>query len=224
MKIQPYVEKLGASEEFKQFKEQHNDAYLAAGFFIIDLEANQSLHQIDYYIPSEKKVAAFTLDDQIKLQILDTVSEKKPEPLSLNTNIDLDAIEGILEDEMKNRNITESIKKIIAVIQTVEGKKLWSINSVLSGMDILKAHVEDESKTVLKMEKDSIMNYMKRLPAAMQPQKPEMGDLDDQIKKLSDLKTNLDKELHKLEEEKQKRDKSEDVKNHEALDKEKNEN
>ena len=35
---------------------------------------------------------------------------------------------GSQEDEMKNRNITEDLKKVIAVIQTIEGKKVWILN------------------------------------------------------------------------------------------------
>ena len=143
MKIQPYVEKLTASPEYKDFKKRYSDAFLAAGFFVLDLEMGGNIHQIDYYIPSEKKFAAFTLDKGVNVQILDTITNKIPEKLDIKTKIDLEALPGILEDEMKNRNITEDIKKIIAVIQNIKGKKIWNINSVLSGMDILKAHIDD---------------------------------------------------------------------------------
>jgi predicted transcriptional regulator len=33
-------------------------------------------------------------------------------------------------------------------------------------MSIIKAHVDDESKTVLKMVKSSIMDYVKKMPGA----------------------------------------------------------
>jgi len=202
MKIQPYIEKLESSKEYSEFQERYKDAFLVAGFFILDLESGKNMHQIDYYLPSEKKVAAFTLDDEIVVQILETMNEKVPEKLDIRTNIDLDALEGILEDEMKNRNITEKIKKIIAVIQNIEGKKVWNLNCVLTGMDLLKAHVDDESKTVLKMEKSSIMDYMKKMPQLGGQQGAKMpmpADIDKQIDQLDKLKEELKKEKVELE-------------------------
>ncbi len=215
MKVDPYVEKLNSSQEFKEFKEKNPDSYLAAGFFIIDLENENNIHQIDYYIPSSKKIAAFTLDEEIKVQVLDTLNEKVPEKLDLKINTDLEALKGILEDEMKNRNMSQSIKKLIAVIQTIEGKDTWTINCVLSGMEILRASIEDESKTVLKMEKSSIMEFVKKVPVQQLKPKPspeskeqikqelsKLNELADEIKK---EKSELESELKDLEENKDKK-------------------
>lgn len=213
MKIQPYIEKLNNSEEYKKFKEEHNDAFLVAGFFVLDLETKQNLHQIDFFIPSQNKIAAFTLDEKINLQLLDAMSEKKPEELDIKTNIDLDAIEGILKDEMKNRSITSEIKKIIAVIQNIEGKNIWNLNCVLSGMEILKAHVEDDSKTVLKMEKIPFMEIMKKVPMG-QAKVPEAleskEDAEEELKKLDKIEEEIEKEKARIKKE--------------VLDKEKKEN
>ncbi len=188
MKIQPYIEKLVSSNQYKEFMNKYKDAFLAAGFFVIDLESGSNIHQIDYYIPSKRKFAAFTLDNRIGLQILDSVTKHIPEKLDMETKIDLDALPGILEDEMKNRSITEDIKKIIAVIQNIGGKKVWNINSVLSGMDILKAHIDDASKTILKMEKTSFVDIMKRIPM-------------DQMQQMSNIKSPVEKEENKPVEE-----------------------
>ena len=164
MKIQPYIKKLSSSDQFSSFKRNHPDAFLVAGFFILDLESGKNMHQIDYYVPKEKKIAAFSLDDKVTIQLLDAVGEKLPEKLDIKTKIDLDELRGILEDEMKNRSITEEIKKIIAIVQNIEGKKIWNLNCVLSGLEILRAHVEDDSKTILKMEKASILDFIKTVP------------------------------------------------------------
>ncbi|MEK6858967.1 MAG: hypothetical protein AABX53_03600 [Nanoarchaeota archaeon] len=170
MKIQPYVAKLHASPVFKEFQQRYTDAFLVAGFFVIDFETGKNLHQIDYYVPSKKKFAAFTLDNKVVLQLLNTLDKKTPQALDMKTTIDLEALQGIIQDEMKNRSITQSIKKMIAVLQTVEGKKVWNVNCVLSGMDLLKVHVEDASETILKMEKSSLLDYIKRLPMGAQAQ------------------------------------------------------
>lgn len=207
MKIQPYVEKLHTSEEYKNFQAENDDAFLVAGFFVLDFETNQNIHQIDYFIPSKNKVAAFTLDGDVNLRVLETMNDKVPEKLDLQTKTDLDALKGILEDEMKNRNMTENVKKIIAVVQTLEGKKMWILNCILSGMEILKAHVDDESQTVLKMEKASVLDYIKKVPGGaaqggMAPKALKPEDIDKQIEQLDKLKEELEKEKKKLKEEK----------------------
>ena len=230
MKIQPYVDKLNNSSEFKNFQKKYNDAFMVAGFFIMDLEMGNNLHQIDYYIPSKKKIAAFTLDKRVSMQILDLLNDKIPEKLDIKTKIDLDQIRGILEEEMKNRNITEDIKKIIAVIQKVENKNVWNLNCILSGMGILSAHVEDESRSVLKMEKKSLMDIMKKVPVEelkrqmapqqaqqeapageetnkmqmpiqVQAESAEPEQIKQKIKKLEELETEIEKEKDELEKE-----------------------
>ncbi|MFH1425290.1 MAG: hypothetical protein ABIG28_00985 [archaeon] len=205
MKIKPYVEKLEQSEEYKNFKVKYPESFMIAGFFVLDLEAGLSVHQIDFYIPKEKKVAAFTLDEGVKLQLLEMISKdgKEPRKMDLETNIDLDAIQGILLDEMHNRGISEEIKKIIAVVQNIEGKKIWNLNCVLTGMEILKSHVEDESQTVLKMDKISAMDIMKHIPsqALRQQQNPESKeDAEKEMEQLEKIESEIKKEKKKLKE------------------------
>jgi len=201
MKIAPYIQKLENSTVYKKFRKDYSDAFAVAGFFVLDYEAGANIHQIDYYVPSKKKVAAFNLDGNVEVRLLDMVHpDKKPEKLDVKTKIDLDALKGILEDEMKNRNITENVKKCVAVIQMIDGKKLWILNCILSGMEILKAHIEDESKTVLKMEKANMLDYVKKIPMQqLGAQKVSKEDLAKQIEQLDKLKEQLQKEEVKLE-------------------------
>jgi len=205
MKIQPYVQKLESSQIYKKFRKDNNESFLVAGFFILDYESGVNMHQIDYYVPSKKQVAAFNLDGEVEVRLLDMMSkEKVPEKLDLKTKVDLDALKGILEDEMKNRSITESIKKCVAVIQVVDGKKLWVLNCVLSGMEILKAHVDDNSRTVLKMERASMLDYIKKMPGIGtqnqqgQQQKTSKEQLQKQIEQLDKLKEQLQKEQNQM--------------------------
>src|SRR3989344_7906751 len=205
MKIQPYVEKLNSSSAFKEFKTKYPASFMVAGFFVLDLEVKQNVHQLDYYVPSERKIAAFSLDKHVTVQLLEMVGDKKPEELDIKTNVDLDALEGILKDEMKNRNMTEEIKKIIAVLQTVDGKKIWNLNCVLSGMEILKAHIEDNSKTVLKMEKISLMDIMKKIPNSMTGMNKQLNkdaskeDIEKEIEKLDKVEEEIEKEKKELQ-------------------------
>lgn len=200
MKIRPYIEKLENSSEYKDFVSKNPEAYLVAGFFVLDLESGKNIHQIDFYLPHEKKVAAFTLDNQPQLQVMELLNDKIPEELNLDTNVDLDALEGILLDEMRNRGMSENIKKIIAVIQNIDGKKIWNLNCVLSGMEILKAHVEDKSQTVLKIERKSLLEIMQQLPTQKQqkPAQQNPQDIEKELENLKKLELEIEKEKEKL--------------------------
>lgn len=200
MKIQPYIEKLEESQEYKDFKSKYPDAFLAAGFFVLDLEGGTNIHQIDFYVPSEKKIAAFSLDGEIKVKLLETLNEKIPQELDMGTNIDLDALSGILTDEMKNRGISENIRKIIAVIQNIDGKRIWNLNCVLTGMEILKSHIEDDSQTVLKIEKSSILEIMKKMPSpkALKVPTGSKEDINEEIEKLDKIEKEIEKAKVKL--------------------------
>ena len=203
MKIAPYVKKLENSKTYKDFRIKYPESFMAAAFFIIDLETGKNVHQVDFYLPKEKKFAAFSLDGGVQLKILDSFGSKVPEKLGLDTNIDLEALPGILTDEMHNRGISEEIRKIIAVIQNIKGKRIWNLNCILTGMEILRSHIEDESQSVLKIEKTSFLEIMKKMPVQqMQPQvgmPAAKGDIQDQLKKLSALQQELEKEKGNLQ-------------------------
>lgn len=212
MKIKPYVDKLEKSKEFEEFNKKYPDAYLIAGFFVLDLEEGHNIHQIDFYVPSTKKVGAFTLDKGVTLQLLDPMGGKVPEKLDMKTKIDLEALPGILKDEMRNRSMSEDIKKIIAVVQNIEGKRVWNLSCVLTGMEILKSHIEDDSESVLKIEKLSMLDIIKKLPpealgkmqnAAGMPQgmsgQPMKKDIDKQLKQLDAIAAEIDKEKKMLQ-------------------------
>ncbi|HLC54201.1 MAG TPA: hypothetical protein VJK07_01085 [Candidatus Nanoarchaeia archaeon] len=219
MKIQPYVQKLQSSPVYRDFQGKFKDAFLVAGFFVIDFETGSNVHQIDYYVPSKKKFAAFTLDKAVQMQLMTAMDKRTPEQLDIKTNIDLDALQGIIQDEMKNRSITQSIKKMIAVIQNQKGQKVWNINCILSGMDILRVHIDDNSRTVLKMDRASLMEYMKRIPGlkgvspeeAAKQSEPSKEDIAKKIEQLDKLKQALQKEEVELEKQTPQKDKAPSV-------------
>jgi hypothetical protein len=207
MKFTQLLEKLQASKPYAEFEKKHKDSFPVAGFFVLDLESKNHLYQIDYYAPSENKIAAFTVASPISMQMLDmTSSDKKPAKLNNSAQIDLDAIAGIIDDEMKNRSISEQIKKIVAILHMSDGKMLWNLSCILSGMTIVKAHIEDSTQTVLKMEKSSLLDIMKTVPGsqlkAMQQQQAAQQPATDvqvpQIKSHAQAKKQIKVEIEKL--------------------------
>ena len=169
MKVKDLMKKLRSSPQYDSFSSAYKDAFPVAGFFVIDSESKKNIYQIDYLIPSKDKIAAFSIDHPVSMQMLDAQKNKEPlKEIDMNALIDLEALEGILEDEMKNRSISETVTKIIAVLHMHEGKKIWNLNCMLSGMSLLRAHIDDASKTVLKMERVALFDLMKTMPGMKQ--------------------------------------------------------
>ncbi|MFH1307528.1 MAG: hypothetical protein ABIH72_01620 [archaeon] len=163
MKFDHYLNRAQESSEFKKFKGKHEKAYLCAGFFVLDFESGKNMHQIDFYIPTNKKIATFNLHEGIDFHVSKGVMKKKPKVLDNNIKLDLEQLKGIVEDEMHNRTVTHEIKKIIAVIQNVDGKKTWVLNCITDGLGLIKVNIDDSDESVLKFEKANLMDFIKKV-------------------------------------------------------------
>lgn len=161
MKLSHFIKRVEKTKSFKNFKKEHSNSYLCAGFFVLDYETGKDLHQIDYAL-SDGKIATFYLDDD-KVKISDPMIKKKIEELKGDTKLDLEQLKGMVHDEMENHTVTEEIKKIIAVVQNVDGKKTWILNCILSGLNILKVHIDDDTGNLLAFEKANVMDFMRRM-------------------------------------------------------------
>jgi len=166
MKFEHYLNRVEESPEFREFRKEHKNAYLCAGFFVFDFETGKNQHQIDFLIPRSKKIATFTLHDGVQMKLNEPLKkgQKKMEKLNKETATDIEALKGIVHDEMLNRTVTGEIKKIIAVLQNKDGRTVWNLNCITGDMGILKVHVDDASSSVLEFEKASLFDFIKMMP------------------------------------------------------------
>ena len=163
MKIQPYLEKLEGSKPFKDFQNKNPNAYFSAGFFVLDFQSKNNIHQIDYFIPKTKKIATFMLDSKVEMKLGEASNETTPKKIDGDIKLDLDILKGIVEDEMKNNMVTTKLQKIIAILQNLDGKLVWNLNCITTDMGVIKVHVDDQSHSVLKFEKINLFDIVKRL-------------------------------------------------------------
>ena len=91
---------------------------------------------------------------------------------------------------MRNRNVTDEVKKIIAVLHILDNKVVWNLQCILNGLSIINVHVDDSDQSVLKFEKYSLMDIMKMMPKNMpQPkalppqQQPNAPQVEEKKKK-----------------------------------------
>jgi hypothetical protein len=184
MKFDHYLKKVVNSDAFKAMKEEHPNAYLCTGFFVFDFETGKDIHQIDYALKG-KKVATFTLDNGVKMMMSELPMKKKLPEISGEIKTDIKALKGIVEDEMKNRTVTDKIKKIIALLQIIDKKKVWNLNCITNNLNVLQVHIDDDDQTILKFMKYSIMDFVKVVPKqpgqAMPAAKPMQQQSEPQI-------------------------------------------
>jgi hypothetical protein len=169
MKVEHYLKKLHGSKEYKKFIDKHKKSRLCAGFFVLDYETGKHMHQLDYILPNGK-IATFFLDEGVKMKISEQTLKKELPELKTEIKTDLDSLKGIVEDEMKNRTVTEKIKKVIAILHILDGKPVWNLQCILDGLSLLNVHVNDADKSILKFEKHSLMEFIKPALSSMQMQ------------------------------------------------------
>jgi hypothetical protein len=168
MKFDHYLKKVFESEVYKNLKQKNPGVYLCTGFFVLDFETGKDIHQLDFML-GKKKVATFNLDDGVKMDISSLPINKKLPEIKGEIKTDLKALKGIVEDEMKNRTITDNIKKIIALLQIIDGKIIWNLNCITDNLNVLQVHIDDNDQTILKFMKYSIMDFVKTVPKQAGP-------------------------------------------------------
>ena len=166
MKPAHYIKKVKTSEEFKRLVSEDSGAYLCSLFFLRDFTDNKEETQVDFYSPKRKKIVSFEIGKNIaesKNKKAETLSHKKfiPKQLSEKLKMDVDEVKPILEDEMHNREMVYEIEKVLAFLNTVEGKPVWNCTGFLKGLGLLQANIDDETASVLFMDKKSFFDLLR---------------------------------------------------------------
>ncbi len=166
--FQDVLKRVEKSSEFKKFKEENEEAYLCSGFFVIDFESPIETKQIDYYLPSQNKMASFLVDADIKVSIDGIFEEKKRVINKINPEIKIE-IDGAIdmakevvkaENQKGKRNF--SITKIIAILHKTDEGQVWNLTCMLGGTDMMLVHVDSETGKVVKNVKASLLDFMRR--------------------------------------------------------------
>jgi len=209
MKASHYIKEVKKSQAFKDFIIEDPQAYLCSLFFLIDFNERHNETQVDFYSPKEKKIVSFKVGKGIERiplnKKVETLTHKKfvPKPLKENIRMDIDAIKPTLTDEMRNRDMTYEIEKLLAFINVADDRVMWNCTGFLKGLGLLQAHIEDSSESVLFMDKKSLFDMIKFTgagpgmpPGIGQPGVGGLGDAGQNIKVLSaaDLAAELQKE------------------------------
>ena len=162
MNLKFYLEKLQASEEYKNFMKENPKAYLCSGFFIIDKIENDGKQHLDYYMPSIKKTFSFQLENEIKLVPIEMIDEKVPAKILFDYDFDFEKIEQIILNEMIYKGIKNKLQKILLSLQNSEGKNVLVGTVFISAMGLLKVRISIPEMKIIEFEKKSFFDILKK--------------------------------------------------------------
>jgi hypothetical protein len=166
MSISFYIKKVRESGHFKQFQKEDKKSYLCSIFFVRDFLEKKDETQVDFYSPAKKKIINFKITpegiEKPEDKISETISHKEiiPEKLSENIKIDIDEIKGILEKEMKKKEIPNEIQKVLVYLSENNGKIVWNCTGFLKGLAMLNAVIEDSTSKAISIEKKSFFDMI----------------------------------------------------------------
>lgn len=165
MNFQFYWEKLQNSPEFKEFVKENPEAYSCSGFFTLDKEGTDNQRHIDFYLPSEKKIFSFKLQEGgIEKVPMEIISEKAPEPISLNVDFIFEDVESLISREMEKQNLKNKIQKIMISLQNFQENPILVCTVFISMLGILKVHIGlegDRKGEVTLFEKKSFFDIIR---------------------------------------------------------------
>ncbi|MFA5856768.1 MAG: hypothetical protein WC867_05390 [Candidatus Pacearchaeota archaeon] len=162
--------KITSSDLFKDFASKNPDLELCAVFFITDYFGNDNKKTLDYKLGD--KIFSFSLDehDSIKMKEDKLVQEtderkfpvlQKVEP-NLESDPDLDEIEGIAKTRTLDEGIHAKFSKIISVLQKYEGRQVWNLTCMLEGLIIIHIIIDSTTGEVVKFERKSMMDLIRK--------------------------------------------------------------
>jgi len=165
MNLQFYLEKLNSSNNFKKFMKENPGAFLCSGFFVIDKQGKDNKQHFDFFVPKNKKIYSFELENNMQLVPIEGRNGTIPAKISINCDFDFDEIENLISQEKEKHNIKNKIQKILLSLQKVNGKDFLIGTIFISGLGLLKVNIDISENKIIDFEKKSffdIMNVFKK--------------------------------------------------------------
>jgi hypothetical protein len=152
---------------FKDFIMNNPDAKLCAGFFIIDFFSNDNKRSLDYMLGDIIYTFDLKNNDSVLMvqdKLIEIKDRKMPELKELPENIayDLEDVKTTAQIISLDNGISSKFNKIIAVLQNLDDKNIWNLTCMLEGLIILNILIDADSCKVIKFEKKSMMDLIRK--------------------------------------------------------------
>jgi len=157
------LNQLENSREFKEFRKQNKNAFLTAGFFVIDNEAQSELRQLDYATGEgeTKELITFFVGEAIQQKKEETIRKEKFHKLEV-PKLELEDAVKMMQKETEP--LAKNYSKIIAILQMTEKDgnlaEIWNL-TCLAGFSMFRLHIDAMTGKIFKEENSNLMDMMK---------------------------------------------------------------
>ena len=159
--------RLEKSREFQNFQAQNPDAFLCAGFFIMNFKTQVFEYSLDYR--NDKQIFTFKIPEREEQQVVMQAEEiiqvenKKPlEKITLDVQLDIEDLKEIIEKALENNSIKNKLEEFIAVLQKIDSSLVWHLTCICEGFTILNVIINPETGAITKFEKKNLLDFIKK--------------------------------------------------------------
>ncbi|MFH1358985.1 MAG: hypothetical protein ABIH37_03800 [archaeon] len=172
MNFKETLEKVESSNAFINFKSEHPNAELCAGFFILDFLSNDNKQSVDY--KNNENIFTFDINKIGEIfikqdRLLDESTRPKLKKINPEIKVEVDELKSIVGINILDNGISAKLHKIIAVLQNYksditndEDKVVWNLTCMLEQLIILNIIIDAETGKILKFERKSMMDMIKK--------------------------------------------------------------
>ena len=158
-------EKLKKSEIFQKFKSEYPDTFFCAGFFILNFKSNVFDYSLDYR--NDKQIFSFKIplgeSKNIIMETSDIFEKQTPiQEINCDVQVDIEDLREIVEENLIKNNIKNKLEELIAVLQIIEGSKVWNLTCMCEGFTIISCQIHSETAGVLKFDKRNLLDFVKK--------------------------------------------------------------
>ncbi len=181
MKTTDLLEELQVKPEYKIFKKQNPDTFFTVAFLILDLENETEQIQLDFFLPSQNEIAAFShpftepkIHDSIisvskklaptnskdkSVRVSGATEPAKPKPMqpqTLEIKIDIDNLESKCKELIKENKSSIVPTKIIAILKD----DIWNLTCMDNALGIVRIKINAISGEPQDFQKGNLMSFM----------------------------------------------------------------
>lgn len=158
MKINEMITKIESSDSYKEYKEEHKDAYIAHFFCMHNAAVDD--WQAGYYSKKTDKITVFELKPLKRLPEEEVFKKEENlvKPLiTSNVKIEPDEAFEIIEEVRAKHYKLEDVTKTILLLQTLE-KEIYNVTLVTKSLNLIHIKIDAETGEIMLHEKKSIMS------------------------------------------------------------------
>ena len=162
MEIKDTLKRLEESSEFKKWKKNHKDSFLAHIFKMLD-DANRDDWQIGYYNKDDTITTFIITKDDIKIAETENIFKKpdakieklEEEKIKIDITNALETAEKTQAKEYKQ----ETPYKIITILQKLNIGQVYNITYVTQSFKVLNFKIDSSTGKILKKTLQPIMDF-----------------------------------------------------------------